>query len=164
MKVLGERTTSAASAGVNAPDGLDTVDNFETTYIQPLKIADAVLEKIADVHPYVKMALGVLSAACKIIIAQAERDKSILSLLKKLGDVYRFMTDADNLGKIESMRDIVGKVTQQIFECARFIREYSEAKSFWKRAGKNIVRETDDIITKYNNALEDLMQEFRDRT
>jgi hypothetical protein len=92
------------------------------------------------------------------------------------------MTEEDNLGKIESMRDIVGKVTQQTFECARFIREYSEMKSFcessghWishhliltviigKRAGKNIVRETDDIITKYNNALEGLMQEFRDRT
>jgi hypothetical protein len=33
-----------------------------------------------------------------------------------------------------------------------------------KRAGKNIVAETDDTITKYNNALDELMQEFRDRT
>jgi hypothetical protein len=49
MKFLGEHTTSAASAGVNAPADLDTVDNFESTYIQPLKIADTVLEKIADV-------------------------------------------------------------------------------------------------------------------
>jgi hypothetical protein len=49
MKFLGERTTSAVSAGVNAPNGLDAVDNFETTYIQPLKIADAVLDTIAGV-------------------------------------------------------------------------------------------------------------------
>jgi alpha-beta hydrolase superfamily lysophospholipase len=33
-----------------------------------------------------------------------------------------------------------------------------------KRVGKNIVAETDDTITKYNNALDELMQEFRDRT
>jgi hypothetical protein len=38
-----------ASAGVNAPADLDVVDNFETTYLQPLKIVDAVLEKIANV-------------------------------------------------------------------------------------------------------------------
>jgi hypothetical protein len=38
-----------ASAAVNTPVDLDAMDNFETTYLQPLKIVDAVLEKIADV-------------------------------------------------------------------------------------------------------------------
>jgi hypothetical protein len=33
-----------------------------------------------------------------------------------------------------------------------------------KRVGRDIVRETDDTITEYNNALDELMQEFRDRT
>ncbi|KIK33197.1 hypothetical protein CY34DRAFT_66416, partial [Suillus luteus UH-Slu-Lm8-n1] len=112
------------------------------------------------VHPYVKMALGVLSAACKV----PKRDEKILSLYKRLVDVYDFMTDADNLDKITSMRDMTGKVSEQTIECARFIREYSEPKSFWKRVGRDIVRETDDTITKYNNALDELMQEFRDRT
>ncbi|KIK33198.1 hypothetical protein CY34DRAFT_723105 [Suillus luteus UH-Slu-Lm8-n1] len=50
MKSLGKRATSAASAGVNAPANLDAVDNFETTYIQPLKIADAVLDTITGVR------------------------------------------------------------------------------------------------------------------
>jgi hypothetical protein len=93
------------------------------------------------------------------------------------------MNREDNFDKIESMRGIVGKVAQQTIECARFIREYSETKSFCessghcishmhliltviigKRVGKNIVAETDDIITKYNNALDELMQQFRDET
>ncbi|KIK33455.1 hypothetical protein CY34DRAFT_18356 [Suillus luteus UH-Slu-Lm8-n1] len=76
-----------ASAGVNAPVDLNAVDNSETTYLQPPKTIDTVLEKIANVHPYAQMALGALSAASKIIIAQAERDKSILSLLENTGSM-----------------------------------------------------------------------------
>jgi len=66
----------------------------------------------------------------KIIIAQAERDESIHSLLKKLAEVYCFMTQDGSFGKIESMRGIVGKIVQQTLECARFIRDYSETKGF----------------------------------
>jgi hypothetical protein len=47
--LLGKHAISMASVGVNAPADLDAVDGFETTYLQPLKIVDAVLEKIANV-------------------------------------------------------------------------------------------------------------------
>jgi hypothetical protein len=66
----------------------------------------------------------------QIILAQAERDQSVHSLLQKLNQVYGFITRDDNLSKIESMHDVVGKIAQQTLECARFIREYSETKSF----------------------------------
>ncbi|KAG2118693.1 uncharacterized protein F5147DRAFT_757170 [Suillus discolor] len=137
MRLLGKHATSMASAVENAPADLTAADDFETTYLQPLKIIDAVLEKITDVHPYAKMALGMLSAASKIIIAQTQRDQSILNLLKKLAEVYRFMTQDDSLEKIESMRGIVEKIVHQTLECARFIRDYSERKSFWKRREKS---------------------------
>ncbi|KAG1900449.1 uncharacterized protein F5891DRAFT_1145935 [Suillus fuscotomentosus] len=131
MGLLGKYATSMASAANNDPGGLAAAaDIFETKYLQPLKIIDGALEKIGDIHPYAKMALGVLSAAFKIIVAQAERDKSIYSLLEKLAEVYRFMTRDDSLSKIESMRGIVGKIVQQTHECARFIRDYSETKNF----------------------------------
>lgn len=85
-----------ASAAVNAPAGLAAEDDFETTCLQPLKVIDVVLEKIGDVHPYAKMALGVPSVATK-------RDKSTTSLLKKLAEVYHFLAQDDSLGKIESI-------------------------------------------------------------
>jgi hypothetical protein len=47
--LLGEHATFMASAADNGPAGLAAADNFETTYLQPLKIINAVLEKIADV-------------------------------------------------------------------------------------------------------------------
>ncbi|KAG1894942.1 uncharacterized protein F5891DRAFT_1281362 [Suillus fuscotomentosus] len=163
MKLLGKHAISMASAADNAPAGLAAADNFEMRYLQPLMIIDGVLEKIADIHPYAKMVLGVLSAASKIIVAQAERDKCIYSLLKKLAEVYRFMTQDDSLSKIESMRGIVGKIVQQTLECARFIRDYSETKNFWKRLGKNVLSETDDVVKRYSDTLDDLVQQFRDQ-
>ncbi|KAG2756386.1 hypothetical protein P692DRAFT_20714046 [Suillus brevipes Sb2] len=47
--LLGGNAASMASTVVNTPTNLDAVDNFERTYLQPLKIVDAVLEKIANV-------------------------------------------------------------------------------------------------------------------
>jgi len=49
MRLLGKHATSVASAINNGPADLATADDFETTYLQPLKIIDAVLEKITDV-------------------------------------------------------------------------------------------------------------------
>ncbi|KAG2131616.1 uncharacterized protein EDB93DRAFT_1108078 [Suillus bovinus] len=105
------------SAVNTAPAGLTAVDNFQTNYLQPLKIFDTAIDKIADVHPYAKMALGVLSAAAKIILAQAERDESVDRLLQKLEEVYGFITQDDNLSKVESMRDVIGKIAQQTRVC-----------------------------------------------
>ncbi|KAG2113852.1 uncharacterized protein F5147DRAFT_787911 [Suillus discolor] len=164
MKTFGGRAQPATSAAANAPAGLAAADEFQTNYLQPLKIFDSAIDKITDVHPYAKMALGVLSVAAKIILAQAERDESVDRLLQKLDEVYGFITRDENLSKVKSMHDVIGKIAQQTLECARFIREYSETKSFWKRAGKNIIKETDDIITQYNAALDGLMQQFRDQT
>ncbi|KAG1901261.1 uncharacterized protein F5891DRAFT_979464 [Suillus fuscotomentosus] len=155
--LLGKRD-SMASAADNAPAGFATADDFETTYLQPLKIIDGVLEKIADVwaiiiHPYAKMALGVLSAASKIIVAQAERNKSIYSLLKQLAEIYRFMTQDDNLISLEIS-------FSRLFECAHFIRDYSETELL---LGKNVFSETDDIIKRYSDTLDDLVRQFRDQ-
>jgi hypothetical protein len=48
MGLLGRHATSIASAAANAPAGLAVEDDFETTYLQPLKVIDVILEKIAD--------------------------------------------------------------------------------------------------------------------
>ncbi|KAG2128368.1 uncharacterized protein EDB93DRAFT_1108997 [Suillus bovinus] len=135
MRTLGGPAQSVTSAADNAPAGLTTADDFNTTYLQPLKIFDTVIEKIANVHPYAKMSLGILSAAAKIILAQAQRDESVHRLFQKLDQVYGFIIQDDNLFKVESMRDVVRKIAQQTLECARFIREYSETKSFCESSG-----------------------------
>ncbi|KAG1813769.1 hypothetical protein DFJ58DRAFT_892070 [Suillus subalutaceus] len=149
----------------DAQEDLDAVDKFQDTYLKPLKIFDTVIDRsqIPQVHPYAKMALGVLSCAAKIILVQVDRDKAVLKLLEKLDEVYSFITQDEMLGKISSMRAILGKISQQTRECAHFIKNYSETKNFWNRLGKNIISEMTDTIQKCSDVFDKLMQNFRDQ-
>jgi hypothetical protein len=118
----------------------------------------------------------------QIILAQANRDAAVLELLKKLCEVYTFVTQEKKLSQILSMSAILGKIAQQTFECARFIRDYHEITNFCeyykllrsvpsqastiitgRRFGKIIVSETADTIQKYNEVFDRLMDNFRDQ-
>ncbi|KAG2340344.1 WD40 repeat-like protein [Suillus weaverae] len=150
---------------------LDTVDNFQNTYLEPLRIFDSIIEEITNVHPYTKMALGALSCASKIVLAQVDCDKAVLRLVDKVDQVYGFILQDETLSQISSahsndgqvslMDSIIGKISQQTLECAHFIRDYSQTKNFWKRAGKNIFSETNDAIQQFIDNLDTLMQNFR---
>jgi len=129
MYSLSRPVITVTSTGQGAQEDFDTADTFQDTYLQPLRIFDTVIGKIADVHPYAKMALGMLSCAAKIILAQLDRDAALLKL-EKLCQVYSFMTRDQMLGQILSMRVVLGQISQQTLECAQFIKNYSETKNF----------------------------------
>jgi hypothetical protein len=92
------------------------------------------------------MALGVLSFAAKvcflfislsptaqqssvqIILSQADRDTAVFKLLEKICEVYSLMAQDEKLKQIVSMHAILGKISQQTRECARFITNYSKIK------------------------------------
>ncbi|KAG2343552.1 WD40 repeat-like protein [Suillus weaverae] len=163
MNLLSGRVTSGVSAAQNAPADLEDAYNSEDKYLQPLKIFDSVIGELADLHPYAKVVLGLLSYASKIVLAQTDRDKGILRLLEKLGQVYDFMMQDKTLGGIQSMQSIVGRIVQQTLECSQFIKDYSTTKNFWKRLGKNVISETENTTQQYTNVLDALMQSFRDQ-
>ncbi|KAG1834361.1 hypothetical protein DFJ58DRAFT_917992, partial [Suillus subalutaceus] len=79
---LSGHATTVVSLVQDAQEDLDAADKFQETYLKPLRIFDAVIGEIADVHPYAKMALGVLSCAAKIILVQVNRDKAVRELLE----------------------------------------------------------------------------------
>ena len=62
----------------------------------------------------------------KVIIAQANRDKSIIGLQSKISEVYRFMIEDGQLEKIISTKDILSQTSQVMLECAKFIQSYSQ--------------------------------------
>jgi len=155
--------TTVVSLVQDAQEDLDAVDSLQDRYLEFLRVFDAVIGEVANVHPYAKMALGVLSCAAKIILAQAYHDTAVLKLLDKLSEVYSFIAQHEMRGKISSMRAILGNISQQARECARFIKNYSETKKIWSRLGKNVLWETEDTIQKYNDVFDRLMQNFRDQ-
>jgi hypothetical protein len=85
INLLSGPVGSGVSAAQNAPADLEDVYNVQDTYLQPLKIFDKVIRELADVwphsstvwnrtypvpqvHPYAKIALGVLSCASKVCL------------------------------------------------------------------------------------------------
>ncbi|KIK38133.1 hypothetical protein CY34DRAFT_809670 [Suillus luteus UH-Slu-Lm8-n1] len=162
MRPLSGPAITAVSADQDAQEDLDAAEDSQDAYIKPLRIFNDMIGRIVDldVHPYAKMALGVLSWSSKIILAQVDRDAAVLKLLEKLCEVYGFMTQDQMLGQISPV--ILGKISQQTLECARFIRDYSEISNFWNILGKNILSETTDAIQKYSNVFDSLMQNSRD--
>ncbi|KAI6160428.1 hypothetical protein EDD17DRAFT_807205 [Pisolithus thermaeus] len=138
--------------------GIDTI----TSYLQPLKVFDAFVSAISNIHPYVKIALGVLSWASQIIISQVNLDMAMSSLLSKISMVYKLLMEDETSAKLTPMKDTLLQIAQIVRECSQFISNYSETKSFWVRLGKNAISETDSMVSRYNEALDVLMQQFRD--
>jgi WD40 repeat protein len=118
----------------------------------------------------------------QIILAQANRDAAVLELLKKLCEVYTFVTQEKKLRQILSMSTILGKIAQQTSECARFIRDYYEIRNFCeyykllrsvpsqastiitgRRLGRDLFSEATATIQKYSDVFDRLMQNFRDQ-
>ncbi|KAG1800887.1 uncharacterized protein HD556DRAFT_967441 [Suillus plorans] len=151
-----------SSATNNLPSVSDTVDTF-SVLLKPLKAFNSIANAIADVHPYAKVALSIFTCASKMILDQADRDVAVSLLLSKISEVYTFITEEEELAKIQSMLAIYGKIAQQTLECADFISHYSETKSAWIRLGKHVFDETDATIQNYSSVLGSLMQQFRDR-
>ncbi|KAG1836207.1 hypothetical protein DFJ58DRAFT_917728, partial [Suillus subalutaceus] len=55
MQPLSGPAITVTSVGQDAQADLDAAEGFQDTYLEPLRIFDDVIGKIADVHPYAKM-------------------------------------------------------------------------------------------------------------
>ena len=64
------------------------------------------------------------------ILAQVDRDNSIVHLVEVMGDVFSFVKEAKPLKEIESHRRILALMAQQTTECAYFIQGYAMNKNF----------------------------------
>lgn len=84
------------------------------------------------------------------------------ALLSKISRAYKLLMEEETSAKFASMKDSLLEIAQLVRECGQFIGNYSETKSFWVRLGKNVVSETNSIVSGYNTALDGLMQQFRD--
>ncbi|KAM6497681.1 hypothetical protein JOM56_005629 [Amanita muscaria] len=101
--------------GTQSTAVLDKAD-MAANFLKPLKAFDSVVKGLANVHPYARVALSVLSWAAlgnseKAILAQANRD-----------NVYEFMLGDGQLDKLISMKDVLSQASQVMLECAKIIR------------------------------------------
>ncbi|KAG1727564.1 uncharacterized protein EDB91DRAFT_890641 [Suillus paluster] len=162
MKNVPVMAQNAASQTNNLQSVPDTIDTF-SAILKPLKAFNSIANVLADAHPYAKVALSIFTYASQMILDQADRDAAVSGLLSKISEVYTFITEEEALASVPSMPVIYGKIARQTLECADFIAHYSETTSAWKRLGKHAFKETQAAIESYNEVLDSLMQQFRDR-
>jgi len=115
-----------------------------------------------------------------MILTQANLDEAIATLLSRVRRTYELILENKSSAKINAMKDVLVQIAQIIRECAFFISQYSETKSFCRlprlslpfeefffftgrRLGKNVFDETDAKVVNYNSKLDQLMQDLRDR-
>ncbi|THH14149.1 hypothetical protein EW146_g6153 [Bondarzewia mesenterica] len=156
MKPVSGAVDEVASGTLAAGALSDNAANFSDAW-SPL------LDKLRTfIHPYAKMAWFVLSAIPKTIVKQNERDQRITGLLKTLNEVLDLMNEAKDLGKIESHKQILTRMSQQTVECGYFIRSYANDHNFWKRTGKNIMSSADSTIEQYQTIFISLRSQLQE--
>jgi len=131
-----EPIQGATDASTTVTNNIKSVSDTWGPLLQKIKLFSELVDKIAEVHPYAKMAWSILSATHKTILAQVDRDNRIVHLVEVIDDVYSFVEEADPIKKIESQHRIVALMAQQTTECAYFIRDYATHKSFWERTNE----------------------------
>jgi len=120
------------ATATNVKDNIQSVSNNWDPFLEKVKLFTQLVDTIAEVHPYAKMAWDILSAIHKTILAQVDRDICIVHLVEVMDDVYSFVKEAEPVKKIESHSRIVALMAQQTTECAYFIRDYAMNKNFYQ--------------------------------
>ncbi|KAG6328959.1 hypothetical protein ID866_10130 [Astraeus odoratus] len=100
------KVTSVINPTTSTLDEIDTV----TACLQPLRAFDGIINKISEVHLYVKLlALSALSWA-----AQTNLDQAIIDLLQKISHVYTFLVDDNTLLKIDLIRQPLREIAKLV--------------------------------------------------
>ncbi|TDL18575.1 WD40 repeat-like protein [Rickenella mellea] len=140
--------SKSAEKGVEIASEAVDLAQSTTDYWEPLlksvKLFTEIADRIAEVHPYAKMAWDVLSFAHKMVIAQVARDQSMDELLQSMTDAYKFVHNDDTLRDIEPLTDDVNN------------KNLPKAK----RIAQGVFSNVDEDIKQYITSFEELYRVF----
>jgi len=152
----------AGTVGPRSTLVVDHTANWEPL-LAKIELLTKIVDSIADLHPYAKMAWSILSATHKMVLAQTDRDKKMDRLVGIMNGVFTFVHEAEILQRIESHRQILALMTQQTIECAYFIRGYAKNRNFWAKAIEHFMSDVDDKIKQYEDRFKELQTAFQNR-
>ncbi|KIO00839.1 hypothetical protein M404DRAFT_1003537 [Pisolithus tinctorius Marx 270] len=159
------RVTDMGVGGVDPATSANTAlaetQSFPDAYLKPFKDFNQAITTLTKIHPYARMALGMLVAISRMFVVQQTRDERVSSLLDTVRKVYEFLTEETTLKEMSGKRETFAKVALMTSGAVQFIKNYSATVDFWKRSGKDIEYEARDVSIAYTEALDDLMQQYR---
>ncbi|KAH9040383.1 hypothetical protein EDB85DRAFT_134287 [Lactarius pseudohatsudake] len=127
-------------------------------------VMDAV-SSVAELHPYAKMAYGLLFAIPKTLLEQFQRDDNIRTLLVAMHDAFDFTNREDRFKTIERVprqAQILTLMLQHVCHCCDFIQSYAKNSQLWKRILKNAGGQADKKIEDFRSTLLELHKAFLD--
>ncbi|GJJ08938.1 hypothetical protein Clacol_003158 [Clathrus columnatus] len=123
------------------------------------------VQKIADAHPYSKIAWMIISSAVTVITYAQDVDQNILDLFVTLDSTYKFIEDTKEIENHPSYERILTNLAKQTVECAYFIRDYAKIANFWIRTGKNLlVKPIKKRVKVYQDAFKRILTEFQNHS
>ncbi|CCL98577.1 uncharacterized protein FIBRA_00578 [Fibroporia radiculosa] len=118
-----------------------------------------------EAHPSTAAAaaLKILGYAFKMIIEHTESsnqqlDLYVSNLLVKIIGIYEALCQKENSIVTPAMEELLNKIARQILECVDYIMYHSEKVVFWKRLGKDTIRETRIEIDYFIAVLNELSE------
>ncbi|KIN98733.1 hypothetical protein M404DRAFT_827280, partial [Pisolithus tinctorius Marx 270] len=151
--------------GVDPATGANTAlaetQSFPDTYLKPFNDFNQAVTTLTKIHPYARMALGMLVAISQMFVVQQTRDERVSRLLDTVRKVYEFLTEETTLKEISGKRETFVKIALMTSGAVQFTKNYSATVDFWKRSGKDVEYEARDVSIAYTEALDDLMQQYR---
>ncbi|KAI0259553.1 hypothetical protein BC834DRAFT_1035841, partial [Gloeopeniophorella convolvens] len=144
------------------PEQLSQAGDLYSTWemaVNKLKWVVDVTEKIAEVHPYAKMAWSILCFIPKTFLSQVKRDANALTLLQAIHDSFDLLEEASFLEAARprsKQARILKDMLRHVCDCGDFIQTYAQNTDFWRRLWHNMGRRVDDRIRDYCTKLEDM--------
>ncbi|KAI0264964.1 hypothetical protein BC834DRAFT_1033390, partial [Gloeopeniophorella convolvens] len=158
--------SSMADYAEQVPDALDQAGNTYDTWsvvLARMKWVVDCTEKIAEIHPYAKIAWSVLSLIPKTIFAQVKLDENVKALVLAIHDALDLARDASAFEsniRDSAQREILMDMLTHACTCGRFIQKYANDTQFWKRLRKNMGRGVDARVESYCSKLVALRDGF----
>ncbi|KIN98754.1 hypothetical protein M404DRAFT_827906, partial [Pisolithus tinctorius Marx 270] len=162
MKHMPQPLQTAVGLIGQANTAMTTIQSIEAI-LQPLKVFNFFVTTLSNVHPYVQFALGILTAASQLLINQANLDNEVFGLLNTIKDLYEFLMEKDTIENVDSMKETLRKISQEMSATALFVVKYCKKKNILVRIGDSFVSDPQTVARGHIKNLGDLMQQYRDR-
>ncbi|KAI0026657.1 WD40-repeat-containing domain protein [Vararia minispora EC-137] len=137
-----------------------------TPLIKNLEVFASLVNTAGEIHPYAKMAFIIFSSLADTVLAQARRDRALRSLLDNITEVYAFANRYQDVGELDDdRRKLLKDLSLQTVECAYFVRDQAQVRSFLKRTGKNVFRgsQINGQISDYKDTFLNVRRQLTER-
>ncbi|KAH9026560.1 hypothetical protein EDB84DRAFT_338491 [Lactarius hengduanensis] len=160
--------SSAESALHSADEAMETRINVSNKWegaLGRIKWVMDTVSPVAELHPYAKMAYGLLFAIPKALLEQFQRDDNIGTLLVAMHDAFDFANQEDRFKAIRRdsrQAQILTLMLQHVCNCCDFILSYAKDSVLWKRILKSAGSQVDKKIEDFRATLLEHRKAFLD--